>query len=83
MHEMSEFKSGNGDTTHGSFILCTFIPDMVAMDCGAVYSKVVGACKLAEKTGVGVVTLGGTVATGASGGACNVEITYICDDAAQ
>jgi len=59
MHEMSEFKSSNGETTHGCFILCTFIPDMVALDIEAVYSKVVGACKLAEKSGVGIVTLGG------------------------
>lgn len=59
MHNMDEFKSSNGDTTRGTFILCTFIPDMVAVDCDAVYSKVVGACKLAEKSGVGIVTLGG------------------------
>jgi len=59
MHEMSEFKSSTGDTTHGCFILCTFIPDMVAQDVEAVFSKVVSACKLAEKSGVGIVTLGG------------------------
>ena len=59
MHEMKEFKSKTGETTHGQFILCTFIPDMVAHDLEAVYSKVVRACKLAEKSGVGIVTLGG------------------------
>jgi len=59
MHEMKEFKSKTGDTTHGTFILCTFIPDMIAHDMEAVYSKVVRACKLAEKSGVGVVALGG------------------------
>ena len=30
-----------------------------------------------------VITLGGTVATGASGGTLRVEIDYLCDDAAQ
>ena len=59
MHEMDEFRSKTGDKTHGSFILCTFIPDMVAQDPQAVYSKVVSACKIAEKSGVGIVTLGG------------------------
>lgn len=59
MHQMDEFNSSNGDTTHGSFILCTFIPDMVVEDVEAVYKKVVSACKIAEKQGVGVVTLGG------------------------
>jgi len=59
MHEMDEFRSATGDTTHGIFILCTFIPDMIAQDRQAVYSKVVYACRLAEKSGVGIVTLGG------------------------
>ena len=45
--------------THGDFILCTFIPDMMDHDMEAVYNKVVRACKLAEKSGVGIVTLGG------------------------
>lgn len=59
MHEMDAFKSKTGETTRGCFILCTFIPDMVAQDVQAVYSKVVCACRLAEKNGVGIVTLGG------------------------
>ncbi len=59
MHDMAEFKSASGDTTHGTFILCTFIPDMIDEDINAVYSKVVSACKIAEKSGVGIVTLGG------------------------
>jgi predicted amino acid dehydrogenase len=59
MYEMDEFRSKTGGTTHGCFILCTFIPDMVAEDTKAVYSKVVSACKIAEKSGVGIVTLGG------------------------
>ena len=59
MYEMDEFKSKTGDTTHGCIILCTFIPDMITNDVESIYSKVVYACKLAEKTGVGIVTLGG------------------------
>jgi len=59
MYDMKEFKSKTGDTTHGCVILCTFIPDMIDNDIDTVYSKVVHACKLAEKNGVGIVTLGG------------------------
>ncbi|KPK43042.1 MAG: hypothetical protein AMJ78_00325 [Omnitrophica WOR_2 bacterium SM23_29] len=59
MYEMKEFKSKTGDATHGCFIVCTFIPDMLTQDMYTVYSKVVHACKLAEKFGVGIVTLGG------------------------
>ncbi|MBN1869083.1 MAG: NAD(P)-binding domain-containing protein [Candidatus Omnitrophica bacterium] len=59
MYEMDEFKSATGETTRGKIILCTFIPDMVAHDIEAVYSKVVYACRLAEKFGMGIVTLGG------------------------
>src|SRR3989338_8429235 len=47
MHQMKEFKSKTGETTHGLFILCTFIPDMIDHNMEAVYSKVVRACKLA------------------------------------
>jgi len=59
MHEMSDFRSKTGISIRGMFILCTFIPDMIAQDIEAVYSKVVHACKMAEKAGVGIVTLGG------------------------
>ncbi len=59
MYEMKEFKSKTGDTTQGCFIVCTFIPDMLTRDMYTVYSKVVLACKLAEKSGMGIVTLGG------------------------
>jgi len=59
MYEMNEFKSKTGDTTHGCIILCTFVPDMIVNDIDSVYLKVVRACKLAEKSGVGIVTLGG------------------------
>ncbi|PIQ89890.1 MAG: hypothetical protein COV72_00925 [Candidatus Omnitrophica bacterium CG11_big_fil_rev_8_21_14_0_20_42_13] len=59
MHEMKEFKSASGAATHGCFIVCTFVPEMLEQDLHAVYSKVVRACKIAEKHGVGIVALGG------------------------
>ncbi|MFH2137942.1 MAG: SRPBCC family protein [Candidatus Omnitrophota bacterium] len=59
MFDMKEYKSKTGETTNGCFIVCTFIPDMLYTDVHTVYSKVVRACKLAEKAGVGIVTLGG------------------------
>jgi len=59
IYDMKEFRSKTGETTHGCFIVCTFIPDMLSKDIYAVYSKVVRACKLAEKYGVGIVALGG------------------------
>jgi len=54
-----DFRSRNEDVTHGQFILCTFIPDMMFKNLETVYSKVVYGCKLAEKSGAGIVTLGG------------------------
>lgn len=59
MHEMQEFKSKTGEATRGCFILCTFIPEMLDQDIHAVYSKVVRACRVAQRHGVGVVSLGG------------------------
>jgi len=60
VHEMKEYKSKSGEAvTNGCVILCTFVPDMIDGDLEGVYSKVVRACKLAEKNGVGIVTLGG------------------------
>ena len=59
MYDMDEYKSKTGATTNGCIILCTIIPDMIDSDIDAVYSKVVRACKLAEKSGVGIITLGG------------------------
>ncbi|MCG2710745.1 MAG: hypothetical protein L6416_00160, partial [Candidatus Omnitrophica bacterium] len=59
IYDMKEFLSKTGTKTHGCFIVCTFIPEMLDKDVHAVYSKVVRACKLAEKQGVGIVALGG------------------------
>jgi predicted amino acid dehydrogenase/ribosome-associated toxin RatA of RatAB toxin-antitoxin module len=58
-YDISDFKSRTGQTINGCFILATFIPDMIEKDIWAVFSKVVRACKVAEKVGIGIVTLGG------------------------
>jgi predicted amino acid dehydrogenase/ribosome-associated toxin RatA of RatAB toxin-antitoxin module len=57
--DIKGFKSKTGQTVDGSFVVATFIPDMIDKDMWLVYSKVINACRILEKHGVGVVTLGG------------------------
>jgi predicted amino acid dehydrogenase/ribosome-associated toxin RatA of RatAB toxin-antitoxin module len=59
MYDILDFKSRTSQTVNGCFVVATFIPDMIEKDVWAVFSKVVKACKIAEKHGVGIVTLGG------------------------
>jgi predicted amino acid dehydrogenase/ribosome-associated toxin RatA of RatAB toxin-antitoxin module len=59
LYDILDFKSKTGQAVNGCFIVCTFIPDMMERDVWAIFSKVVKACKIAEKCGVGIVTLGG------------------------
>lgn len=59
LYDILDFKSKTGQSTNGCFIIATFIPDMIEKDIWAIFSKVVRACKIAEKNGVGIVTLGG------------------------
>lgn len=59
MYDTKDYKSKAGDAVNGCIILCTFVPDMIDANLESVYRKVVRACKLAEKNGVGIVTLGG------------------------
>jgi predicted amino acid dehydrogenase/ribosome-associated toxin RatA of RatAB toxin-antitoxin module len=59
LYDSPNFKSKTGEVVNGCFILATFIPDMIEKDMWGIFSKVVKACKIAEKYGVGVVTLGG------------------------
>jgi len=59
MYDVVDFKSKTGETTNGICIMATFIPDMMEKDVWAIFAKVVKACKIAEKYGIGVVTLGG------------------------
>ncbi|MFA5118140.1 MAG: SRPBCC family protein [Candidatus Omnitrophota bacterium] len=59
LYDINAFKSQTGETVNGSFMIATFIPDMMEKDIWSVFSKVVRACKIAEKHGIGIVTLGG------------------------
>ncbi|MDP2943754.1 MAG: SRPBCC family protein [Candidatus Omnitrophota bacterium] len=59
LYDIINFKSKTGSITNGCFIVATFIPDMIEKDMWTIFSKVVRACKIAEKHGVGIVTLGG------------------------
>ncbi|MBN3040993.1 MAG: SRPBCC family protein [Candidatus Omnitrophica bacterium] len=59
LYDIVDFKSKTGETTNGCFIVATFIPDLIEKDIRTIFSKVVRACRVAEKHGVGVVTLGG------------------------
>lgn len=59
LQDINNFKSSSGATVNGCFIIATFVPDMLDEDVWGVFSKVVKACKIAEKHGVGVVSLGG------------------------
>jgi len=59
MYDVKDFKSKTGATTNGICIMATFIPDMMEKDMYAIFSKVVRACHIAEKYGIGIVTLGG------------------------
>jgi predicted amino acid dehydrogenase/ribosome-associated toxin RatA of RatAB toxin-antitoxin module len=57
--DITGFKSKTGQTVNGCLVVATFIPEMIEQDIWSVFSKVVKACKIAEKAGVGIVTLGG------------------------
>ena len=57
--DIKGFRSKTGETVDGCMVVATFIPDMIEKDMWLVYSKVVKACKVAEKSGVGIVALGG------------------------
>lgn len=59
LYDIVNFKSRTGAVTNGCFIVATFIPDMIEKDIWAIFSKVVRACRIAEKHGIGIVTLGG------------------------
>lgn len=59
VQDILNFKSRTGQAVNGCFIGATFIPDMIEKDMWAIFSKVVRACKIAEKHGMGIVTLGG------------------------
>jgi len=53
------FISKTGQEIKGCFILATFFPDMIEKDSWSVYAKIVKACKIAEKQGMGIVSISG------------------------
>jgi len=59
LYDLPNFTSKAQESTHGCFIIATFIPDMLQKDLHSIFGKVVRACKIAEKNGVGIVSLGG------------------------
>lgn len=59
MQDILDFRSKTGQSVNGCLIAATFIPEMIEQDTQTIFSKVVRACKVAEKHGVGIVTLGG------------------------
>ncbi len=59
LYDILNIRSKTGQTVNGCFIIATFVPDMIEKDMWMVFSKVVKACKIAEKHGMGIVTLGG------------------------
>ncbi|MFH1413559.1 MAG: SRPBCC family protein [Candidatus Omnitrophota bacterium] len=59
LYDILDFKSKTGQSVNGCFIVATFIPDMMDRDIWSIFSKVVRGCKIAEKHGVGIVSLGG------------------------
>lgn len=58
-YDIREFRATSGATTHGAFIVCNIIPDMLALDLDKVVQKVIESCRVAEQLGLGIVTLGG------------------------
>ncbi|MDP3921100.1 MAG: SRPBCC family protein [Candidatus Omnitrophota bacterium] len=57
--DIKEFRSKTGKKTHGYFIMCPIIPDMLHVDAEKVLQKVIESCKVAEDLGVGICALGG------------------------
>ena len=58
-HDVKEFRASSGKVTRGAFIACNIIPDLLDKDMAKSVQKVVEACKVAEKLGLGIVALGG------------------------
>ena len=58
-YDISNFRSRTGKSTHGYFVLCPIIPDMIDVSPERVFQKVVEGCRIGERLGAGIVTLGG------------------------
>lgn len=58
-YDIPEFRSKTGKKTHGFFVLCPIIPDMIDASPERVFNKVVEGCQIGQRLGAGIVTLGG------------------------
>ena len=58
-YDIADFRSSTGKSTHGYFVLCPIIPDMLDASPERVFQKVVEGCRIGERLGAGIVTLGG------------------------
>lgn len=58
-YDISDFCSATGKSTHGYFVLCPIIPDMIDASPERVFQKVIEGCRIGERLGAGIVTLGG------------------------
>ncbi len=58
-YDIRQFKAESGRTTDGFFIMCPIIPDMLSISPEKVVEKVIQACKVGEKLGAAIATLGG------------------------
>ena len=59
LYDIENFQSKANETTRGCFIVATIIPEIIQRDIWTAFSKIIKACKLAEKYQVGIIALGG------------------------
>lgn len=57
--DIKGFRSSTGKTVDGYFVMCPIIPDMLKLSPERVVAKVIEACRVSERLGVGIVALGG------------------------
>lgn len=58
-YDIPDFRSNKGKKTHGYFVLCPIIPDMIDASPERVLQKVAEGCRIGERLGAGIATLGG------------------------
>ena len=58
-YNIPNFRSSTGKVTHGYFVMCPIIPDMIDASPERVFQKVVEGCRIGERLGGGIVALGG------------------------
>jgi len=74
-YTLHHYRSKTGKSTQGYFIMCPIIPDTLKLDPQRVIEKVIQSCKVAEKMGVGIATLGGFASIAAERFADQLEKT--------